>query len=490
MSLYNAASRNNIEKVRELLGSGIYQGSVDERGRDPLGVASQFGYLEIVEELLEAGANPNTMSEGYTPLTSINYIRDEEIYFRMVKLLLDAGANPNIFNMDTLSPVNIAIDSYAPTAVKLLLDSGANPHYITNPAVYPDERYKGESYVDQAMRLLYKGFTTNSPNRERKVKEIITILLSRGVKMKKENLSTLRRIGFNKLIPDVDKTWKSKKLFKAVENNDIETVKELLRSGVYKGGVDEEGYDPIGSASQDGYLEIVKELLKAGGDPNTVSQGYTPLTSTNNIPDEKTYFKIAKSLLDAGADPNIFDKDTNSPVNIAINAIAPSVVELLLELGADPNYITIADLVTFPGNEYRGDSYIDQAVRLLNNSNLIENEKLEEIINILLNKGVKMKERYLNKLREIGFIYTQTVLPSPTLFNLVSDFVSKALISGTVNKKIFEETVTKLAKEGVSVSTKNNPIKIVNTVKRNYMLLGQPIPDDVENKIKIWESMT
>jgi len=71
---------------------------VDGHGEDgytALMSASGTGYTDIVKMLLEAGADPNIISEsGTTALMDASYMDNTDI----VKMLLEAGADPNLKN--------------------------------------------------------------------------------------------------------------------------------------------------------------------------------------------------------------------------------------------------------------------------------------------------------------------------------------------------------------------------------------------------------
>lgn len=56
-TLFSAAATGNLNKVRELISSGVNVNGRDSDGMTALMIASQNGYIDIVKELLEAGAN-------------------------------------------------------------------------------------------------------------------------------------------------------------------------------------------------------------------------------------------------------------------------------------------------------------------------------------------------------------------------------------------------------------------------------------------------
>src|SRR5438105_1112993 len=69
-----------------------------------------------------------------------------------------------------------------------------------------------------------------------------------------------------------------KMLYMAVQSQDIPTLQRLLAQGA-KPNYRENGRPLLGWAAQNGNVEVVKVLLKAGADPNEFDEnpGHTPL---------------------------------------------------------------------------------------------------------------------------------------------------------------------------------------------------------------------
>lgn len=100
------ATSNDIAVVRFLIDKGAFVDETDSRGVTALMVAAYRGGEEVVEFLLEHGANPNHRAkDGRTPLISAAlYAQDTLVEhehqraFRVVKRLVDAGADPKTRN--------------------------------------------------------------------------------------------------------------------------------------------------------------------------------------------------------------------------------------------------------------------------------------------------------------------------------------------------------------------------------------------------------
>lgn len=86
---------------------------------------------DIVQQLLGAGADPNTCNErGDTPLM---YVSAPAI----IRLLLEAGANVTLRNRDGQSVLHYANRFADPESVRLLLAAGADPHAEDNEGCTP-----------------------------------------------------------------------------------------------------------------------------------------------------------------------------------------------------------------------------------------------------------------------------------------------------------------------------------------------------------------
>ena len=91
--LRSAVGRNgSIDVVRFLLERGANPRAMDSNGRNALGGAVAFSNPDIVDLLLDSGADPNQALGSWTPLMDAAMQGDSA----MVELLLQRGANPNL----------------------------------------------------------------------------------------------------------------------------------------------------------------------------------------------------------------------------------------------------------------------------------------------------------------------------------------------------------------------------------------------------------
>jgi len=159
-----AAESGDIDKVRQLLDSGIDPNIQDEAKDTALMYASQLGYIEIVELLLDRGADPNIQNEDKN--TALLYAFETGYgYIEIVKLLLDRGADPNISNSAGDTSLILASLQGNIDVSRLLLDKGADPNIqeqvMKNTALMYSSMY---GYIDIVRLLLDRGADPNIQN--------------------------------------------------------------------------------------------------------------------------------------------------------------------------------------------------------------------------------------------------------------------------------------------------------------------------------------
>jgi ankyrin repeat protein len=120
-SLHEACIKGHIEIVKELLKAGANFDAQGVHRNTPLHYACWKKRKKVVEVLLREGADPNIRGNcGNSPLYYACLTRDVDV--EIVKALLNAGADPNAQSIDEDMPLHIACFEGHVAIVKELLE--------------------------------------------------------------------------------------------------------------------------------------------------------------------------------------------------------------------------------------------------------------------------------------------------------------------------------------------------------------------------------
>lgn len=264
-----ATKHGNFANVKELLEHGADPNSLTVDGETPLNIAIEHGHTDVAKLLVKFGADPYAQnSAGITPLGNAIY----KGCYNFVKLVLknEKGpyGQPHLFASSTgQTALGILPIKSANELVKFLIKFGADINIIDKLGITP--RVIAEENNDQELKdLLQK----NSQNPS--IKKIKNRLIQ------EHNFLNAAEIADNKILNGMlcDHTFKkSKKLksaapLRACANGDIATTKLLLEYGAEIHKSDEDGNTPLTAAIYRGHLEIVKFFLERSPNLNTRSK--------------------------------------------------------------------------------------------------------------------------------------------------------------------------------------------------------------------------
>lgn len=281
--IHDGVLDGDIEKVRQCLEKGVDADIQKGQGVTPICLAIYDGKKEIVELLVDYGANINqglSEEDGVNPLLEAG-IKD---YPELVDFFLSRGATVGIHfaalqgDIDAvrnfiqqnvpinskrnrgMTPLHLAAKGGHREIVNLLLDNGANINFYT-PA--------SETPLHWAVRC-------NHP-------EIVELLIDSGA-----NTSSDGKVGTP--------------LSLAVFENNPEIMESLIRKGADVNERGERSSYPLHLAAKKGYVEVAQLLLANEADVNIrhKTNGETPL----HLAAYKGHLEIAELLIRHGADVN------------------------------------------------------------------------------------------------------------------------------------------------------------------------------------------
>jgi ankyrin repeat protein len=275
--------------------------------------------IEGIKKAIEGGWCPNECSEtGETALCLAVALENKEI----IEMLLNAGADINQPQKDDLAytPLICAIRNCRSEnleMIKFLVEKGA-------------ELEKGDSRDGTA--LLHSCITA--------YKNILLYLISKGAKVDcvdNEGQTPLHYLcKFAADWSDYSITRTINGRTEEVKNNRLdkhfETFKILIENKADVNKVTNYGFTPLHLAAQKGGKIFIKPLVEAGAEVNFENaNNYTPLHGAADSGD----FKTANELLKLGADVNAGDKYGFTPLVGAVLAGNISVINLLMDFGVD-----------------------------------------------------------------------------------------------------------------------------------------------------------
>ena len=120
----------------------------------------------------------------------------------------------------------------------------------------------------------------------------------------------------------------SYRLYKAAENGNIETVKQLIENGVNVNAENKSGSFALNAAAFKNNHEMIQLLINNGADINSRNRGLdTPLICATKYSngDKNT----VKMLLDAGSDLDAVDEDGKTALDYALKKDQTAAIELL-----------------------------------------------------------------------------------------------------------------------------------------------------------------
>ena len=344
----------DISTAEILLSAGADANVLDTSGASPLFLACDRGKTEFVKLLLSRGANPNIGSAEKYPLLAA--CRGH--HYDSVKLMLECNTDVNVRDKDGSSALHYAVESECcpvsrsdtRTLVQLLREGGANVNatsglvelLLKHGANVDVADIRGNTALHHAIEH-YHGTTSSPYSSPRNPKAIIDVLLE------------------NKADVNIVNSSGETSLYRAVSRGLLDVFRELLQCG---------GNPNIGAPEKSPfavcltrYVELVDMLLKHGADPNTESIFYP--YSRHKLPlfvaVEAGNCNVITLLLNAGADVNATNHEgksvlcfaaenlTNKPgsfsspylpsIRTAEMIVYLSIIRLLLQHGANVNML-------------------------------------------------------------------------------------------------------------------------------------------------------
>lgn len=309
--LIDAIAQKNLSRVKELLAAGADPNLSDRDensrkglksllehsdpdtilsmgykfGRTALMAAAASGYHEIMAQLLQAGADPNYKDAVDCTALALA-VKNSNL--KAVEVLVRAGADVNRAVTYGNTPLILACEQGAVEIGEFLLAHDADPLQMNCDRETALMKAAAAGSLPLVQMLIARGVDVNAISQERQT----AIALAAGASC------------YVKINPN--------------DNNSGNRIREHRDDGTCW------EWQPL---SEDLIIEIVRDLLQAGADPNLHNCHHTPLIEAAG----RGYIRLLQLLLQAGARLDVRDRNGDTAVSLAKLYNRQQVLEFLRE---------------------------------------------------------------------------------------------------------------------------------------------------------------
>ncbi len=332
------ACRNGSEAMVEtLLRADANAFAVEPSGETVLMSCSRTGLLGAVEKLLAAGAEPNSL-ETNSGQSALMWAAAEG-HTGVVDLLIGAGADVNASSSGRFTPLMFSARSGALQIARLLLDAGADVNATTDEGLSP--LLVATASLDAITGSDYRLVVDESEHQDLGI-----LLIDHGADVNQSDQYGMTALHY---AVEMDKPRLLKKLLEKGADPNAQLTEGLpFRRGDYVGRGEYDGASPFWLATRLGNVEMMRELLSAGADPELrQAWGVTPtmvasgVTQTDSriVSEDKLIKALELLVLEIGTDIHSVDRSGQTAVHGAANVSGNEIIKFLVAQGADPEAV-------------------------------------------------------------------------------------------------------------------------------------------------------
>jgi hypothetical protein len=216
--LHDAAKAGSEDVIQLLLDKGANANTTDKDGRTPLHDAAKAGSEGVILRLLYKGADINAADEDRrTPLHDAAKTASED-----VELLLGKGANANAADKDGRTPLHDATQTGSERIIRWLLNKGANANAADKDRRTPLHDAAKAGSEDVIQLLLDKGANANATDKDGRTP------LHNATKAGSEDIRPLLDMSANVKLADIDPARDAED--KPVEGSDLVELRQRAKA--------------------------------------------------------------------------------------------------------------------------------------------------------------------------------------------------------------------------------------------------------------------
>ena len=315
------------EALQALIDHGADVNTKDKDNVTALMRACNYRMLHAVNDLLDAGADPNAANVNLS--TCLHYAIYSDCSKELLQALVDRVTDVNAVNKDNVTALMLACRKRRTDAINVLLKANSDPNIVNT---------YGETCLHLAVRgfcskkmiqtIIDHGADVNATN-----KNNMTALVIACVMGNKDAIRVLLNAGADPNIADVDgNTW----LHGAVRGECTKVVLEaIIGKGADVNTTNKDGATPLMIACGKGNKDDIKLLLHAGADPNiTDDNGNTWLHEAVR---GECSEEVLQTIIDHGANTNATSEENITALMVACKTGNVNIINALLNAGANTN---------------------------------------------------------------------------------------------------------------------------------------------------------
>ena len=313
--------------LQAIIDHGAEVNATNKQSLTALMLASWKGYVDAINLLLTAGADPNiALAKNDARLTTAT---DRSFGKKVLQKLVDHDADVNAANKSGVTALWIACHQSDVDAVNVLMSAGVDPNTAhANGDTCLKHGIDRDCSREVFHTIIAHGADVNATNNKH-----VTALMSACRTKNEESMNILLNAGADPNIADVGS---STCLHDAVHGRCCKQVLQaLIDHGAEVNVANKSGVTALWIACYQRDVDAINVLLNAGANPNIDP------TNGNTCLHHAVHLRCCKEVLQAliahGADVNVSNNDKETALLVACQWSNVDVINALLNAGADPN---------------------------------------------------------------------------------------------------------------------------------------------------------